>query len=431
MDDNQLVEKNNQAGSRNREPASKMTSFTKGLLCGLAIALFALAAGVMLAKVVKARMLDVSNEQFKTEEELGVVNAETNRKMMAIEEIIKSVYLEEVDPKVLEDGIYSGMVKSLEDPYSDYYSAEELKELQQNVEGIYSGIGAYVAMDSESGLPVISGVIEDTPSEEADLRQGDLIYKVDEKRIQGMTTGEVVKLIRGEEGTKVHLTLIREGEKDYLEVDVERRKVETPTVNYEKLENQIAYIQIIEFDKVTVDQFADALAVCKGSDMKALVLDLRSNPGGSLDSVCEIARMILPEGLIVYTEDKYGEREEFTCDGERELKIPMVVLVNNYSASASEILTGAIKDYGVGTIMGTTTFGKGVVQRPVGLKDGSAVKLTVSKYFTPKGNDIHGVGIKPDIEVEFDGEAYYKDGIDKQLDTAVKYLTENYHLDEK
>ena len=245
---------------------------------------------------------------------------------------------------------------------------------------------------------------------------------VDETSTQGMDTDDVVALIRGEENTTVHLTLVRSGEDDYVEVDVTRRKVESPTVNYEMLENNIGYIQITEFDKVTIDQFTEALAVCKGSDMKGLVLDLRSNPGGSLSVVCEIARKLLPKGLIVYTEDKYGQREEFTCDGTREIQVPMVVLVNGYSASASEILAGAIQDHEKGILMGTKTFGKGIVQRVISLSDGSAVKLTISTYYTPKGQDIHGVGIEPDELVEFDADLYYDDGIDNQLEAAAEYL---------
>ena len=220
----------------------------------------------------------------------------------------------------------------------------------------------------------------------------------------------------------MHLTLVRNGEEDYVEVDVTRRKVESPTVNYEMMENDIGYIQITEFDQVTIDQFTEALAVCKGSDMKGLVLDLRSNPGGSLNVVCEIARKLLPEGLIVYTEDKYGQKEELTCDGTNEIQVPVVVLVNGYSASASEILAGAIQDHEKGILMGTKTFGKGIVQRVISLSDGSAVKLTISTYYTPNGKDIHGVGIEPDEVVEFDADLYYDEGIDNQLEAAVKYL---------
>ena len=408
------------------EPAKKKKrsrSFLYGVLSGIWISIILYALGNLVGWVVGNYSMGANQSTFSESSE-AVVDVHTTRKMMAIEQVIEQYYLEDADEEALENGIYAGMIASLGDPYSTYYSAEELEEMEQEVEGIYYGIGAYVSMDAATNLPVISGVIEDTPAQEADLRSGDIIYMVDGVSTQGMDTTGVVELIRGEENTVVHLTLVRTGETDYVEVDVTRRKVESPTVNYEMLEGDIAYIQIVEFDKVTTDQFTEALAVCKGSNMKGLILDLRGNPGGSLSVVCEIARKILPEGLIVYTEDKYGQKEEFTCDGKNELTVPMVVLVNGYSASASEILAGAIQDYGKGVLMGTTTFGKGIVQRVISLSDGSAVKLTISNYYTPKGKNIHGVGIEPDEVVEFDAERYYDEGADNQLEAAITYLTE-------
>ncbi|MBO5622252.1 MAG: S41 family peptidase, partial [Butyrivibrio sp.] len=185
---------------------------------------------------------------------------------------------------------------------------------------------------------------------------------------------------------------------------------------------EIGYLKINEFDDVTTDQFTEGMSELRASDIKGLIIDLRSNPGGSLQAVCDIARQILPKGLIVYTVDKEGNRENYSCDGEHEIDIPVVVLVNQYSASASEILTGAIKDYGLGKVVGVTTFGKGIVQRIFDLKDGTAIKLTVSDYYTPNGNNIHGIGIEPDIEVEFDADAYAEDKTDNQLDKAVEVM---------
>ena len=404
----------------------KNRTYFYGIMTGIWISVILFAAGNLVGWLVGGKPLLGSNiPVVSTNSSEEVVTADTTRKIKAIEDVIHQYYLEEADAEALETGIYSGMVDSLGDPYSDYYSAEELKEMEQDVEGIYFGIGAYVGIDTATQLPVISGVIEGTPAEEAELRDGDLIYMVDGTETQGMDTSDVVALIRGEENTTVHLTLIREGEDDYLEVDVTRRKVESPTVNHEMLENNIAYIQITEFDQVTIDQFAEALAVCKGSGMEGLILDLRSNPGGSLTAVCEIARKVLPKGLIVYTEDKYGEGDRFTCDGKNEIQVPMVVLINGYSASASEILAGALQDYEKGVLMGTQTYGKGIVQRIITLSDGSAVKLTISSYFTPKGRNIHEIGIEPDVVVEFDSDAYYNDGVDNQLEEAVKYMMEH------
>jgi len=190
------------------------------------------------------------------------------------------------------------------------------------------------------------------------------------------------------------------------------------------LENGIAYIQITGFEDTTTDQFIEALATAKGSGMQGLIIDLRGNPGGNLSTVVEIAQQLLPEGLIVYTEDKNGYREEYTCDGKRQLDVPLVVLVDGDSASASEILAGAIKDYEIGTLVGTTTFGKGIVQRIMQLTDGSAIKLTISKYYTPDGYNIHGTGIEPDVVVEFDAESYLADGTDNQLEEAKRIMNE-------
>lgn len=356
----------------------------------------------------------------------SLVNDDTLEKLEALEEVIDKYYYkdEDIDIEEMTEGMYSGLVASLGDPYSVYYTAEEWKNMMADTEGIYYGIGAYLQLDTATGLAKINGVIADTPAEEAGLRENDIIYQVDGEMIQGLELSEIVSRIKGEEGTTVHLTVVREGEADYLEIDVERRKIESPTVKYEMYDNGVGYIQITEFDEVTTDQFTEALAVVKGSGAKGLILDLRSNPGGSLPVVVDIARSILPKGLIVYTEDKYGKRDEYTCDGKKELDIPMVVLINGNSASASEILAGAIKDYDKGTLIGTTTFGKGIVQRVLPLTDGTALKLTISSYYTPKGNNIHGIGIDPDIECEFDSEAYYERGVDNQLERAKQEISQ-------
>ena len=405
------------------EQNNQRNGYWSGLLSGLLLAILLFGSiyiGKQVFQIFEAKKI-AENAQA---EDAELLNEYTAAKVDVIEDTIKEYYLEDVDRSELENGIYTGLVNSLEDPYSVYYSAEELEELQMSTEGIYYGIGAYLSKAATDEYCVISGVIENTPAEEAGLRADDIIYMVDGIEVAGMDITEVVSLIKGEEGTQVVLTLVREGESDYLEIPVERRKIESPTVSTEMLENDIGYIEITEFDDVTEDQFAEALAECKGNGMKALILDLRSNPGGNLSTVCEICRMVLPKGMIVYTEDKYGNRDEYTCDGLRQLQVPAVVLVNGYSASASEILAGAMKDHGIATIMGTTTFGKGIVQRVISLSDGSAVKLTVSKYYTPNGNDIHEKGVEPDVEVEFDADAYYNEGMDNQLQEAVKYLSE-------
>lgn len=401
-----------------------------GMLIGVILTTMVVGGAFVGTRIVSLTRSDNTKQtSVSTESADDVVNDESIKKLEAIEEVINEYYYqdEDIDADKMIEGMYAGMVDSLEDPYSVYYTAEEWQSLMEETEGIYYGIGAYLSLDSATGLAKISGVIAGTPAEEAGLRENDIIYKVDDENIQGLELSEIVSRVKGEEGTVVHLTIIREGETDYLEMDVTRRQIESPTVNYEMYDNGIGYIQIREFDDVTTDQFTEALAVIKGSDAEGLILDLRGNPGGSLPVVVDIARMILPEGMIVYTEDKYGERDEYTCDGKNELNIPLVVLVNGNSASASEILAGAIKDYGKGTLIGTTTFGKGIVQRVLPLTDGTALKLTISAYYTPKGNNIHGIGIEPDIECEFDADAYYDDGVDNQLDRAIEEMEKMIH----
>lgn len=398
-------------------------SFLLGMVLG--VALTTLVCGFVFVGMKVYEAVDSKNVAKKGTAE-SVVSEDTEKKLEAIEDVIDEYYYQDadIDVEAMTEGMYAGMVNALGDPYSVYYTEEEWNDMMQDTAGIYYGIGAYLMIDPNTGLGKISGVIENTPAEEAGLRADDLLYLVDGESTMGMELSEIVTRVKGEEGTKVHLTIYREGETDYLEIDVERRQIEAPTVKYEMLENDIGYIQITEFDEVTTDQFTEAMAVIKGSGAKGLVLDLRGNPGGSLNVVVDIARQILPKGLIVYTEDKYGERDEYTCDGRNELDMPLAVLVNGNSASASEILAGAIKDYHKGTLVGTTTFGKGIVQRVLPLTDGTALKLTISAYYTPNGNNIHGVGIEPDVVCEFDSDAYYDRDVDNQLEKAVAVLSE-------
>lgn len=416
---------------KNRRDRTGRKYFWGGMFSGLLLALFLV--GVVYVSMglqnyletrSTDRQTDAGNQDDGSEAPKQAASEELLQKMQLMEAIIdRYFYQEDTDKQAMIDGALKGMVNSLGDPYSEYYTAQELADVMDGIQGIYYGIGAYVQMDANMGLGFISGVIDGAPAAEVDIREGDYIYAVDDVEAYGKTLTEVVAMIKGPEGTKVKITFIRQGQ--YVDVEVERRQVESPTVNSEMYENGMAYIQITEFDEVTIDQFADAMAVARGSGMKGLILDLRSNPGGSLNAVVEIAKQILPKGLIVYTEDRAGNRKEYKCDGDRELEVPMVVLVNGNSASASEILAGAIKDYGIGRLLGTTTFGKGIVQQPISLGDGSAVKLTISSYYTPNGINIHGTGIEPDEVCEFDGERYYSDEkYDNQLERAKEVLAE-------
>ena len=415
---------NNMAGGyppRNGRNENKTKYYLLGLATGIALSMI---VSLMTVSVVRFyKNIGLMRNKAQAESAESVTDDVVVEKLGVLEETVDKYFWKDVEEETLQDGIYKGMLAALDDPYSVYYTKEELISLQQQTEGIYYGIGAYISKDLETGYVQISRIIKGTPAEESDLMQGDYIYAIEGESMYGKESDYVVSKIKGEEGTFVTITVLREGEADPIDIDVERRRIESPTVEYEMYDNGMAYIQITEFDLVTTGQFEEAYNQAKADGMKGLIIDLRSNPGGNLSTVCDIARMLLPKGLIVYTEDKYGKREEYKCDGSNEIDVPLVVLADGYSASASEILTGAVKDYGIGTIVGTTTYGKGIVQKVINLSDGSALKLTVSTYFTPNGNNIHGIGIEPDIEVPFDAEQY-QNGVDNQLEKAKEVLAQ-------
>lgn len=407
----------------NENNEQNRSSFYKGLVSGLGIAFLISVLSFVGVKIYRDVNEYAKRMNSDSTVHTNIVNDDSIKKLNILEDTINKYYLQDVDVSQMEDGIYKGLLDSLEDPYSVYYTAEELKELEEQTQGIYYGIGAYISQNVELGYSQISKIIEGTPAEESELMAGDIICEINGEDMYGKESSYVVSKIKGEEGTFVTITVFRESISDYLDIEVERRKIESPTVRYEMHDDGIAYIQIQEFDIVTTNQFKAYYKQAQNEGMKGLIIDLRSNPGGNLSTVCEIAREILPKGLIVYTEDKYGERSEYSCDGSKEIKVPLVVMVDGYSASASEILAGAVKDYGIGKLVGTTTFGKGIVQKIISLSDGSAVKITVSNYFTPNGNNIHKKGVEPDVEIEFDAEKY-AEGIDVQLDKAEEVLRE-------
>ena len=347
-----------------------------------------------------------------------------NDKMDRIKTVIDQFYLEEVDDAQLEEGVYAGMVKGLGDPYSEYYTEQDFKDLMESSSGVYAGIGALMSQNMQTGLISITRPFEDSPAQKAGLIAGDILVAVDGNELGDQTLSEIVSQIKGEPQTEVVLTVMRGNQT--LDITVVRDFVEVTTVEYKMLDENTGYIYILEFDDVTTDQFKNAVETLQSEGMEDVVIDLRDNPGGNLSTVVDIMDYILPEGMIVYTEVKYGHREEFTSDAKNVLDMPMTVLTNGYSASASEIFAGAIKDYQWGTLVGTTTYGKGIVQRVFDLGDGTAVKLTISKYYTPNGNNIHDIGIEPDVKVELPAEVY-EDGVltqeeDVQLNTALDIL---------
>lgn len=342
-------------------------------------------------------------------------------KAEGIQDIIDQYYLEEEDVKQVQEGVYKGMLEALGDPYSVYYTKEEYDDFKQSYEGEYCGIGAMLTQNADTGIITVVRPFEGSPAAEAGIKTDDILYKVEGEEVTGEDLSSVVAKVKGVEGTKVKLVVMRDGKE--IKMDVERRTISIPTVESKMLENNIGYIQIVEFDEVTVSQWQEAYDSLTEQGMTSLIVDLRDNPGGGLDVVAEILDTICPEGVVVYHENKYGQREEYTSDEEHKIEIPLAVLVNGNSASASEIFAGAVKDFGIGTLIGTTTYGKGIVQQMISLKDGSAMKVTISKYYTPSGVCIHKKGIEPDITLEFDAQAYKKDKSDNQLQRAIEELS--------
>lgn len=352
-----------------------------------------------------------------------IITKEVEQKAEAVQQVIDKMYLEEEDVKAVQEGVYKGMVAALGDPYSVYFTKEEYDAFQESYTGEYCGIGASLLQNADTGLITIVKTFKGSPAQEAGLKTDDILYKVEGEEVTGEDLSEVVSRVKGKEGTKVNITIMRDNKE--MDLELARKTISVPTVEYEMLDNNVGYIIISEFDEITTSQWNEAYETLKQQGMTSLIVDLRNNPGGGLTVVAEILDSILPEGMIVYHEDKNGYREEYTSDKEHKIEVPLAVLVNGNSASASEIFAGAVKDYGIGTIIGTTTFGKGIVQQMISLGDGSAMKVTISKYYTPSGVCIHGTGIEPDIEVEFDTEAYEKDESDNQLQKAIEVLTQN------
>lgn len=363
-----------------------------------------------------------------SERNQGAVTDAFVEKTKLIEETVKDNYTGEIDDQDMEEYMYKGLMASLGDPYSAYYTSEEYEELNAETTGSYQGIGVVMQQDADTGEVKVLRCYEGGPGAEAGLLPEDVLIQVNGENVAGMELSEVVDLVKSSEGGTASLIISREGESDYLEINVPLEEVNIPVVEYEMLEDNIGYISIYEFTGQAVSQYEEAFEELQSQGMKRMIIDVRNNPGGLLTSVCDLLEDMLPEGLMVYTEDKDGKRQEYTCDGENELEMPLVVLVNGNSASASEIFAGAIQDYGTGTIVGTTTFGKGVVQSLIPFTDGSAIKTTTAKYYTPSGRCIHGTGIEPDMEVELTegleqkSELTYEE--DNQLQTAVETVKE-------
>ncbi len=401
----------------------KDKKYVQGLVTGVTVtlAIVALILGITFFRFRESYRILMN----KTETVKEISNSEKTifSKIKHLMGIIDERSIYKPDDKEVVEGIYKGIFNSLGDKYSCYYTADEYEKLMDSIEGNYVGIGAYVGVN-DSGYSYIVQPMKQSPAEKAGLKTGDVIYKVDDVNVLEKTSEEVVAMIKGEEGTKVKITVAREEESDYLDFVITRKEIESQTVDYEVKKDNIGYIAVGSFDSVTTKQFENAIDELTKKKVSGLVIDLRNNPGGNLDVVVDMLDLFVKKGdLIVYTEDKNGKKtSEYCAKGDKKVNLPLAVLVNGNSASASEIFAGAVKDYKLGKIVGDTTFGKGIVQTVTRLNDGSAIRFTIAKYFTPSGKNIHEKGIKPDVKVDFSTKEYTENNIDTQLDMALNLV---------
>lgn len=404
-------------------PKKKASKFAKGVIVGVFSTLF---VGILLVGACLPGLQEYLTEGVSSygRDEKLVLTEEVQNKVGELMKYINLYFYDDVDDKKLQEGIYSGLLQGLEDKYSEYYTEQEYEDLQIAATQNYYGIGAALTQDMDSMQVSITHVYEGSPAESAGLKDGDVVVMVEDIEAISMELSDLVTHIRGEEGTSVHLQIYREGEKDYLEFDVTRANIDLPTIEHKLLNNNIGYIHILDFGSPTVEQFEAAVADLEAQGMQGMILDVRDNPGGMVNAVTGILDDILPQGTVVYTEDKYGNRQDYTSDEEKQMKYPLVVLINGNSASASEILAGAIRDFEYGTLIGTKTYGKGVVQSIFQLDEGDAIKLTIAKYFTPSGENIHGIGIEPDIELEYDYQGDRTGAYDEMQDNQVQKAIE-------
>lgn len=402
-----------------------MERFRKGFLCGVLSC-----SGVVLVLALVLQLtgrIDLSGLARKGGQDI-TEKRKIERKANIIKTYIDEYFLDNINKEYMEESIYKGIVAGLGDEYAAYYTAEEYEDILEKTSGTFCGIGAYITQDTSTGAITIVKPMKDSPAEKAGIKAGDIVYAIDGEEVTGKDLSAVMALIKGEEGTKVSLKIVRSGESDYLDIAVTRRQIEEDTVAYRMLENKIGYMQITGFEEVTPKQFSEGLDALEKQGMKALLLDLRDNGGGLLKSAVEMLDRMLPEGMVVYTEDSQGTGEKYFAEDAVEITVPAAVLVNGNSASASEVFSGALQDKNKAKLVGTKTFGKGIVQTIFDMQDGSALKMTTSKYFTPNGRNIHGTGLEPDIEVKLDKNTLNKKDKkgnskpDNQMQRAIQYL---------
>ena len=399
--------------------------FLRGVIMGAAGCILVLLSALTIAQY--AGKINVAAGLKWDENGMSKEAVEIKDKAEILSSYINRFYLNDIDYGKMGDIIYKAMVSGLDDKYAAYYTKDEYKDISEKTKGEFCGIGAYISQGKNDNSLKVAGVVKGGPAEKAGIKKGDIIVEVDGENIQGKDSSYAVSKMKGKKGTNVSISVVRKGNKKPITFNIKREVIHDNTVSYKMLDNNIGYISVSAFETVTKKQFKSAVDCLEKKNEKGLIIDLRDNGGGLLDTALDMLDHILPKKLVVYTKDKNGVAEEYYTKDDKEIKIPIVILVNGNSASASEVFCGALRDYGKAKLLGTKTFGKGIVQSSFAFRDGTGLKFTTSKYYTPKGINIHGTGFEPDIKVKSNGkmtalkESGYK--VDNQINAALDYLT--------
>ena len=399
--------------------------FLRGVIMGVAGCILVLLSALTIAQY--AGKINVAAGLKWDENGMSKEAVEIKDKAEILSSYINRFYLNDIDYGKMGDIIYKAMVSGLDDKYAAYYTKDEYKDISEKTKGEFCGIGAYISQGKNDNSLKVAGVVKGGPAEKAGIKKGDIIVEVDGENIQGKDSSYAISKMKGKKGTNVSISVMRKGNKKTITFNIKREVIHDNTVSYKMLDNNIGYISVSAFETVTKKQFKSAVDCLEKKNEKGLIIDLRDNGGGLLDTALDMLDQILPKKLVVYTKDKNGVAEEYYTKDDKEIKIPIVILVNGNSASASEVFCGALRDYGKAKLLGTKTFGKGIVQSSFAFRDGTGLKFTTSKYYTPKGINIHGTGFEPDIKVKSNGkmtalkESGYK--VDNQINAALDYLT--------
>ena len=399
--------------------------FLRGVIMGAAGCILVLLSALTIAQY--AGKINVAAGLKWDENGMSKEAVEIKDKAEILSSYINRFYLNDIDYGKMGDIIYKAMVSGLDDKYAAYYTKDEYKDISEKTKGEFCGIGAYISQGKNDNSLKVAGVVKGGPAEKAGIKKGDIIVEVDGENIQGKDSSYAVSKMKGKKGTNVSISVMRKGNKKPITFNIKREVIHDNTVSYKMLDNNIGYISVSAFETVTKKQFKSAVDCLEKKNEKGLIIDFRDNGGGLLDTALDMLDQILPKKLVVYTKDKNGVAEEYYTKDDKEIKIPIVILVNGNSASASEVFCGALRDYGKAKLLGTKTFGKGIVQSSFAFRDGTGLKFTTSKYYTPKGINIHGTGFEPDIKVKSNGkmtalkESGYK--VDNQINAALDYLT--------